>query len=256
MGRLHLLEQEELLLRFRPHPLHYAPHYATSLLWILPGLAAALVAPMLGTYPGPSSAFLAAILALLVALTGLRIRRLGPGFAFFATGFFGAAGLLLIAIPAPLAGLDAWIGFGVGLLVAAIRLLIWEWDRLARLHHLTTQRLLINGGLRSRTERTIHVEKIQESRAARGIFGRLFDYGDLTLVFSKRLREKGGHLEDAEILRGIAALSSVKHEIDQLLAEAKLPAKDRRRRLEERRVKDSMRLLASWMRSERARGRT
>lgn len=256
MGRVHLLEQEELLLRFRPHPLAYAVRHAASLLWLLPGLGAGFGAPLLGTEPAPSGAFLAAILALLVALAGLRFRSLGPRFAMFATGWFAAAGLAAVVAPLELGAFAPWFGFAAAILLATLRILLWEWDRMSRVHHLTTQRLIVNGGLRSRTERTVHVERIQECRAMRSLFGRVFDYGDLTLVFAKRLREKGGTLEDAEVLVGISGLSRVKHEIDQLLVEARLPAKDRRRRLEERRVKASMRIVAGWMRSERARGRT
>lgn len=255
MGRLHLMEQEELLLRFRPHPMAYARRYATGLLWILPGLAGLPVAHLLGSRPAASSAFLAAILTLLVALLALRFPMLGFGFAAFATGAFAALGALALLPGLPVESMGALYGVAAALAVTLMRLLLWDWDRRARIHHLTSQRLIVHGGLRSRSERTVQLGGIHETRASRAVLGRVFDYGDLTLVYGRHMR-KGVPVEDVEVLSGVAPLATIKHEVDQLLLEQKLPAKERRRRLDERRVKQSMRLLATWMRRQRAHGRT
>lgn len=256
MGRLHLLETEELLLRFRPHPLSYSLRYAASFLWLVPGALAVFLSPQLGNKTAAAGAFLCAIIAVIAALVAWKTPRLRLGFPLFAAAFFILGGSLMLVPGVELPGLEAWYGLALSILVTLIRLALHEADRLSRVHYLTTQRLVIQGGLRGRSERTMLVEKVIESRTTRGVLGQLFDYGDITLVLAKRMKREGGSVEDVETLRGVGALSDLKHNVDQLLAESKLPPRDRRKRLEERRVKESMRLLANWMRTERARGRT
>ncbi|MBI2077334.1 MAG: PH domain-containing protein [Euryarchaeota archaeon] len=133
--------------------------------------------------------------------------------------------------------------------VAFLRLVFWELDRINRVHYLTTERLVLRGGVGNRRERTVQLRRIQEVRSEYGFLGQGLDYGTLTLVMNRIVRGKEAQVfEEREVLPGIGRLTEVKHHVEQLVEETKMPQKDRRRRVDERRVKESMRVLARWMR--------
>jgi hypothetical protein len=97
----------------------------------------------------------------------------------------------------------------------------------------------------------LSLKKIQDVRSDQPLFGRFFDFGNLSLVQSRTVRGKDAKLyEDIELLQGVAPLTEIQFNIQQLVEESRMPPKDRRRRLEERRVRDSMRRLAAWTRRE------
>lgn len=255
MARLLLFENEELVAQMRPHPLSYMRRYAATLLWLLPGIVGALVAETWEAGKPVSWGLAAfAVLTAAVILFNTRVRRLPSAFGWFGVAagvaliLLDLANLLTLQVP----GFTVPLALGAGLFT--LRLIWWELERLARLHFLTTERLVVRAGVGSRKERALPLRQIQEVRGEHGLFGQAFDYGDIILVLSKHRGAEAKLVEDKEHLRGVGRWTESKHQITQLVEEARLSPKDRHRRMDERRVRESMRLLSKWSRRE-SRGR-
>ncbi|HLE48108.1 MAG TPA: PH domain-containing protein [Candidatus Thermoplasmatota archaeon] len=252
MGRLLLFENEELVARFRPHPMSYGRRYLTSLLWVIPGgLGGLITVTVGGAHPIAWGLVALAAVALLSGLTFARITKTRSGFPWFgaavALGFVVADVFHALTWSAPAWTLPVALGAALGIL----RLMFWELERLSRVHYLTTERLVLQGGVGSRRERTVQLKRVQEVRSHYGFLGQALDYGNLTLVLNRVVRGKEAQVfEEQEVLAGIGRVTEIKHHLEQLVEETKMPQKDRRRRVEERRVKESMRVLARWMRRD------
>jgi hypothetical protein len=253
MGGLLLFEGEELVVRFRPHPVWYVPRYLSALGWLaaaaLSALAATLLVPDFVLTAGLSALVVVSLVAALVVGRVLKKDWMFSAFVALACGALLAVQALHLL---PL-GPDMLVLVVLGAALALLRIGLHEYDRVSRAHFLTTERLVIRGGVRAREDRTISLRKIQEVRTERPMMTRPFDVGHAILVLSRSVRggkEPVVH-EDKEVLRGIGHLTEIQHHLAQLSEESRMPQKDRRRRLEERRVKDSMRRLAGWMRSGR-----
>lgn len=252
MGRLRLFEGEEFVARFRPHPFAYGRRYLGSLLWTLAGAVGAVVTALVGgDHPTSWGLVTLAGLGLLAALVFGRFTKQRSGFPWLAASTSLALVVLDVfdLLPWPL---ERWtLPLLLGAAFTFLRLVGWEAERLNRLHFLTTDRLVIRGGVGSRRERTVAVKRIQEVRSEHGFLGQALDYGNLILVLGRQVRGKEAQVfEEREELRGIGRLGEIKHHVEQLAEETRMPPKDRRRRMDERRVKESMRVLARWMRRE------
>lgn len=252
MARLLLFEGEELLARFRPHPASYLGHYGGAFWWMLPGAAGTLITLLLGDNERAAAWGLitVALLGLLGGAVNAKLRGRRMSYAWFAA--LAAAGLVLYdllyglpALPTPEA-----LPLLMGAAFTFIRLLIWELDRLGHTRFLTTERLVLRGGLAARRERSISLSDIQEVRSERGVFGQVFEIGSLILVTGKppRQTKKGTMEPPIEVLEGVPRLEEIKHHFEQAINELRLPLTERRKRREERRVKDAMRALAHWLR--------
>lgn len=253
MARLLLFEAEELLVRFRPHPASYLGHYGGAFLWMIPGAAGTLVTILLGDNERAVAWGLitVALLGLLGGVINAKVRRRRMSYAWFAA--LATAGLVLddLLYGLPTLPVPEALPLLAATALVLIRLAIWELDRLGHARFLTTERLVTRGGLRARRERSLPLRDIQEVRSERGVFGQLFEVGNLLLVTSRPPRpSKKGSLEPpVEVLEGVPRLEEIKHHLEQAVNEIRLAPTERRKRREERRVKDAMRALAHWLRS-------
>lgn len=252
MPRLELFQDEELVARFRPHALSFLPHYLGAASWLVGGAAGSAVALYAGPPYGTALGILTVItLGLLAALVRRHARGASAGYAGFA--FLLGAGAAAAVPLFPPAEATAWripLLFAAGL--SLLRLGGWELHRLRRVHFLTSNRLVARTGLGHRREESLPLERVREVRGHRGPIGQLFGYGDLVLVLGTAGRGKN-NAEDTWVLAGIARMWAVKYDLEELLQESRLPARERRRRGDDRRLRESMRRLASWMREDRAR---
>jgi len=250
MGKFRLFEDEELVARFRPHPMSYGRRYLWSLAWAIPGGLGAATSLFVGGDHAIAWGLVAlALSGLLAGLIHARMMKTRTRFPWFAAAIgFGGVVVDLLGVPFwPFEAVLLPLAVGMGL--ALVRLVGWELERMSRLQFLTTERLVLRTGVGSRHERTVQLKRVQEIRSEHGYLGQAFDYGNLILVMGRHVRGTEAKVfEEHEALRGIGRLGEIKHQVEQLVEETKLPQKDRRRRVDERRVKESMRVLARWMR--------
>jgi membrane protein YdbS with pleckstrin-like domain len=252
MADLQLFQEEELFMRFRPHPMSFLGHYVFSFGWLVAGMSGAVVGILVqGTLDRPSVWALLALMTvgLLGGAIRQKARRGSMAYSWFAILVCALVIGVLFAVNLP--DEQPWLpAVGLGVLLSAIRLVGWELMRIQRVHFLTSQRLVLRAGLGHRQEETLPLAKIQEVRSQVGPLGQVFNFGDLILGLGHSGRGKNAK-EDTWVLAGVARMSDVKHQLDELLEEMRLPIKERRRRVEERRLRESMRRLAGWMRRDR-----
>lgn len=269
MGRhLQLFEGEELFLRFRPHFLSFLPHYSGALSWIIAGLfGAALTVALVDGQAAAWGVLFAALLGLGAAMLRKRMRRapapespkdkapvrrgLSLAYAWFGILFGMGIAIFAVFVGIPEAIPPPAVPVLFTATLAIIRIVGWEIHRMRRVGYLTSTRIVARTGIGNQREESLPLDRIHEVRSDVGPLGQMFNYGTLSLVTSKPSRAKNA-VEESWVLAGIAPLSNVKHQVEQLLAESRLPTRDRKRQVEERRLRESMRALAAWMRKSRA----
>ena len=252
MGSFQLFQEEELFLRFRPHFLSFARHYVSSFAWVVAGAIGAFTALALGSAQHPEiwGVFAVITLGLVGGIARRRVTRASMAYSWFGVLVGTIVALQLLFVP--LLEIPAWVyPVAVGALLTLLRLIGWELTRLQRVHYLTSQRLVLRGGLGHRQEETLSLAHIRDLRSQVGPLGQLLGYGDIVLGLGTTGRVKAAR-EEVWILAGIGRHSEVKHQLQQLLEEQRLPTKERQKRVQERRVRESMRRLASWMRKDRS----
>jgi hypothetical protein len=253
MGRFLLGDEEELLRAFRPHILSWTRSYAAAFLWMAWGWLGMLAR---GVVDDQHVAY--AVFLLLAALHGfLRARAKGPR-AWIAHSM--GLGVIFTAwvldasgrIPTPFP--EAWTTVLVGAGLVAVSLVVREATRWASMTYLTSQRVVIRRGLAPRTETVVAIRDIKETPSIQHLLGGIFGFGRIRLVRgTKRVKnaEKDEIVEDSEELRGVPRFEETRRDLNALIEEARMPVKDRRKRLEERRLKDSMIRLTQWKPGDR-----
>jgi len=242
-------EGEDLLAEVRPHPASYAGRYLADLAWLaLGGLAIWVQLKAHGQEWTGLAAF-----ATFAVLHGAGAKMLkAPGLRFG----------IIIAMVAT--ALDVWISASKAMtgrqtlldpvaaliaLAAAAAFLSFartEFARTRRTVYVTNRRVVVRKGLAHIQERSIELERVESVRATQGPWAQLFKYGTIVLTLESKGRQKAGALAPYESLSGIPKWEEVKHRIEAALEERNLSPKERSRRAEERRVKDSMRALSGW----------
>lgn len=256
MARFLLGEGEDLLARFRPHPMSYLPRYLHALTWILYGVFAWWIREW-GVGRGSEFAFQAgafwfAFLALLHAV-GARVTKHTR--VFHRSVAWAIVGVLAgIAVASgfwPTAAFSRFHAIALGTLTGIIEFALAESERGRRVHHLTNRRLVMRGGVGRVSERTLNLERVETVHGSQGALGQMFGFGTVTLTLESRGRRKEGVPAPTEDLHGVPHWEVVKHSIELALDEQDLSSKERQKRSEERRLKESMRALARWA-TERA----
>ncbi len=251
MGSILLGDGEDLLARFRPHPASYLGRYLLDAIWLAYGFVAWGFHRANPAYDWTS---LAAFVALCLGhVAVLRLLKRGGAARPIVWGL--AALGLMIAIPLGYHLRDAWIPLyppALGVLATALGVAATEFDRLRRIHHLTSRRILLRTGIGRLTERSVDFDRIETVQSSQGALGQMFGYAHLGLVYHARGKKREGKSMTTEELVGVPNWQVVKHQIETALAEQQLPAKERQKRVEERRLRESMRVLAQWTRTERA----
>lgn len=256
MGGFLTGDDEELLRSFRPHVLSYVSSYALALLWLLWSLPAVVLPEAVGAAWGFWLGY--ATFLLLVLMHGYvryRLRSAPHVLALHAiVAAIVTAGMALdsmgLILPASFSRYDPLAVAGV---VAAASLVTREAKRHATRTYLTTQRIVTRQGLAPRTESVLLLSDVGGMETRQGMLGSLFGFGRIRLVKGKRRRsrttKKGTEeVEEDDILevRGVPGFERVRRDLGSLVQETRLSDKERRRRIEERRLKDSMARVARW----------
>ena len=251
MASLLLGEGEQLVRVTRPHVLAYVPAYAAALLWAAWGTAASLVM-MQGD--GASDVLGWALAMLLVLLHaafaavkgkkgrvwirhGVVLGILAVAWTATATGPPAVADL---ADAAPVAVLGA---------VSLVGLIVRQMGRHAERTYITNQRVVMRRGLAPRTENVVAWKDVRELRGVQGLLGGVFGFGMIRLVVGTKKVKEGETertVEDVREVRGVSRFEEARRDVHALLEEVRMPLKDRQKRLEERRLRESMERLATW----------
>lgn len=252
MRRVLLQEGEDLVAQFRPHPGSYLWTYSVGALWLAWGALGYYVGAALLTWP-PLGGLVLAAAALLHALLVRATRQRGFVLSLVWAALAATLGLLTLAPVPVLPDYPSLVPASVATLAA---LSVWgvaEFDRRMRRHVLTTRRLQVAGGLSTHHQHTIDLSKVETLRAAQSLLGQLLGYGRITFVFSTKIKGKKGELlEHNETLSGIPRFETSLHQVETVVAELRLPERERKKRVEERRLKESMKHLAGWVRRQPA----
>lgn len=226
-----------------------------DLLWIGYGVLAWWVALRV---PGGDALGLA-VFALLALAHGGAVYMVGR--SGWVRAFVWAAAALLVMASLFVGELGAarpWIAatwpLGVGATLLSV--VATEFDRVRRVHDLTSNRLVVRTGVGRLFEESIPLDHVQAVQASQGTLGQLFRFAQLHLTLTERrqVRKKKGEPHEAPkvILKGVPRWEEVKHHIDVALQEQRFPAKQREKRIEERRLRETMGALATWVRREGA----
>lgn len=250
MRQVVVQEGEEVVAQFRPHPAAYLHRYAWGVLWLAWGAAALALQPLASDVPA-LSLFAFTAFAFVHAL----LQRLAKQRGVFLTLLWAALALgVAVAVAADVARDQAWLPYGALLLAAPPALAVLglhELDRRLRRMILTTRRIRVRGGIARRHEHAIDLERVQSVRGVQGALAQLFGYGDLVFVYSSRAQPKTGQvLEDTEVLSGVPRFQHHQRALDTVLSDLRLPDRERRKRQDERRLRDSMRTVAAWVSRE------
>lgn len=196
MGDVHLLDGEELIKTLRPHPLSFGHLYALPAalvllaagLWVLfhdvPAWQRVTTLPFVGDVGTPAAYVVwwatALLLAVISSVALVRWRH------FFLTlgGIVVGTVLLLVfggwRLPEePMAFTPFWTA-----LMGGVGLFMVELFRQSHAFHITSYRLVFQGGLASSHERTLRFAKITDVDGKRTFFGRLLGYGTIIPITS------------------------------------------------------------------------
>lgn len=235
-------EGEDVLAEVRPHPASFAGRYLGDAAWLGLGALALWIQvetpqKWIGLAAFAVFALVHAAAAHQLKVTGLRF---GVAMAFAATGFNVLINVLGWSLR-PEAAIIL-----VAVVAAFIAFARTEFDRARRTLYVTSRRVVLRKGLGRVHERAIDLERVESVRVTQGPWAQLCRYGTLVLTLEAKGRQKPGALAPAETLHGIPRWQEIKHRIEAALEEISLPPRDRARRAEERRLRDSMRALSGW----------
>lgn len=256
MGRFLTADDEELLRSFRPHVLSFVPSYLLAFLWVAWAAAGwaveRVVAGDWGFWLGYGTFV---FLVLCHGYVRYRWGRQGRALALHAaaTAFVVVAAVLdrtAVLLPD---GLAEYNPLAVGAALTILSLFAREMKRHSSVSFLTTQRLIARQGLAPRTETILLLKDIAGMETRQGLLGSLFGFGRIRLAKGKRRRSrttKKGTEEfeedDVVELVGVPRFEVARRDLNSLLQETRLSEKERRKRHEERRLKESMDRLARW----------
>lgn len=256
MGRFLTADDEELLRSFRPHVLSYVPSYLLAFLWTAWAAAGWAVERLVGGGWGFWLGYATFILLILChGYARYRWGRQGRALALHAaaTAFVvGAAVLDRMQVLLP-GGLTEYDPLAAGAALTALSLVAREMKRHANVSFLTTQRVVARHGLAPRTETVLFLKDIAGMETRQGLLGSLFGFGRIRLVKGKRRRsrttKKGTEeVEEDDVIElvGVPHFEVARRDLNSLLQETRLSDKERRKRHEERRLKESMDRVARW----------
>lgn len=251
VARLLLSDGEDLHTRWRPHFASYIPRYLVDLLWATYGLAGFVLQRWTEratndaeTWTWLAPAFFL-VCAALHAFFSYR-QEVWTGVAWAIGWASAAAAIIVLALMERLPISPSPMTVLLGAAATVLLLARTELSRLRRHHFLTNRRLIVRHGIASLTERTLEIDRVQSVRGVQGPLGQVANYGTLHLSLVVPARRKPGDPQPSETLDGVPRWDEVKHRIELLLEERRLPPKERQKRIEERRLRDSMRALADW----------
>jgi membrane protein YdbS with pleckstrin-like domain len=241
VARLLLADGEDLLAQFRPHPASRLVAFLSGLLYAGYGLAGWWLGRTLGW---EGWAWVAVLLGCVVhAWAAHRFRAAGVAAGVVGALGSGAWGSLALAGRWPLeAGLPA-LGLGTALAVLALGSV--EFRRRRRVTYVTSRRIVLRGGVGRLTEVAHPLDRVVGVRAAQPPLGQVFGFATLVVGLEAKGRSKGAP-SPAERLEGVPDWEVVKHRLEAALEERRLSPKERARRAEERRLRESMKALAGW----------
>lgn len=257
MGRLLTAEGEEVLRSFRPHVFSYLPTYALGFAWLAWGAAAWLVRTWLGGGLGLWLGW--SVMVLLIVGHGFlraRARRdariwVLHAIALGVLGAVAAAELYWPAWPPEAASYGPLIA-GAAITLAA--LVAREILRMATVTYVTSARVIARRGLAPRRELVFLYKDLAGVESAQGVMGSVFGFGRIHLIKKTRrqrrtkTKRKETETDEAEgfEIRGVPDFEAARRDVSTLIEEARLSAKERQRRSEERRLRQTMTKLSRW----------
>lgn len=253
MGQPILADGEYLAARFRPHWASRAGPVGAAAAWIL-AAALAVYASFAEWFGSPIGGilFFAAFAVVVATRRWRQVRRGRALWALLWATLSVLLALLQYSAPAALPA-EPWILLLVmGAVAAGPIILEVEVIRRRQLHYVTDRRLILQEGVRRRHEETLEWERVDQVRGHQNVLGQLFRFGTVELVLHKSGRQKTDAPAATMALAGVPAYTRTKHVIEGFVADARGHTRDRTKRVEERRMKDSMQALAQWVHQERS----
>lgn len=256
MGRFLTADDEELVRSFRPHGLSHIPSYLLAFVWLVWAAAGWALGRAVGGDWGFWLGY--ATFVLLVLVHGYARYRWRSRGRALATHAAAAAVVLTAAVLDRMGallpgGLAEYNPVAVGGVFAVLSLLTREAKRQATVAYLTTQRVVARHGLAPRTETILLLKDIAGMETRQGLLGGLFGFGRIRLIKGKRRRSRTTKKGTEEVdeddvfeLVGVPHFEVARRDFNSLLQETRLSDKERRKRHEERRLKESMDQLAHW----------
>lgn len=180
MARLRLLPGERELVRLRPSPGAWLGRYLLAAAWAAWG-AALLWAPFLSDLKVTTAILFAfagpALVAFALYLPARRHMRL-------VLAMLAAAGCAFVGVTQRMDAVAASLA-----VAGAMAFLLAETDRRMRTYHLTSLRMVHEGGLWHRLGWTVHYDAILDLDQRQGPMGRLLGYGTLEPVLRSPARK-------------------------------------------------------------------
>lgn len=256
MGRFLTANDEELLRSFRPHLVSHVPSYLLAFLWLAWAATGWLVEDAVGGSWGFWLGY--STFVFLILLHGYARFRWGGQGRALATHTAAAAIVLAGAVLDQMGALlpPAFADYNpiaIGATFTVLSLVVREAKRQATQTYVTTQRVVLRHGLAPRTETILLLKDAAGMTTRQGLLGGLFGFGRIELIKGKRRRSrttKKGTEEleedDTLTLTGVPHFEVVRRDLSSMIQETRLSDKERRKRHEERRLKDSMDRLAQW----------
>jgi hypothetical protein len=257
MGRLLTSDDEEVFRSFRPHIFSYVPTYALAFAWLAWGAAGWSVRAGLGGGAGQWVGWVVMVV-LILAHGVLRARVRGDRRIWLHH-------MIAVAVVAGVASAEAfwpqWPAAAgdltpavVGALLSLVSLVARETVRLTSVTYVTSTRVVARRGLAPRRELVFLYKDLDGAESVQGVLGSIFGFGRIFLIKKARRRRRTTtkraetETDEAETFEigGVPDFEAARHDVNTLIEEARLSIKERQRRSEERRLRQTMSRLSRW----------
>lgn len=191
-----LLRNEDIRAELQPHPLSFLNHHSPFLYLLALGLGMGYLFNAVGgwvsfeDFLGYDAGIMAVrfvIWAVALLVFGIAVSVLLIRWSVLASYIVVIAGALYLTVQAPNAGANPFFlpVYSVGAALLGMGLV----DLYRRTHEyaVTDLRLILRGGLLTKSERTVLFENVTDLETKQGVLGRIFGYGDIVPVTASGL---------------------------------------------------------------------